>query len=126
MEWSGRHRICRTQMENARILREEALELQARLEKRAERENQKLLEIPMIDSRSRLIPNDAVSGFDSPSYEREVAEELGSELHELLDNAEELKTLHKDGETYFHGFDFLQNCSDGCLTSVFSTHSDRA
>ena len=62
----------------------------------------------MIGSRSRLVPNDAVPGFDSPSYEREVAEELGSELHALLDNAEELKTLHKDGETYFHGFDFLQ------------------
>lgn len=121
LEWSGRVRYCRTQLDNARILIEEATgntcllfkifinishsELQYELERHADH-------IPLIQARSGP-SNGLLSSHvleKSVDDDNEKESELLNPFLDLLENDQQtpLKTILQNGETYFNGFDFVQ------------------
>ena len=81
-----------------------SLELELKLERRAEKEQRKLEDLTILTPRSRHFP--AMQYDVSKDYLE--SEEIEEEKSSFPRFEQDIKKLTKDGETYVHGFDFLQ------------------
>ena len=86
------------------------LELELKLQRRAEKERKKMEELTILTPRSRHFPEIQFDvGLNSNNYQEEIQENLESrENNDSRESKNQIKKLTKDGETYVHGFDFLQ------------------
>ena len=86
------------------------LELELKLQRRAEKERKKIEELTILTPRSRHFPEIQFDvGLNSENYQEEIQEKFEPrENTDFREGQNQIKKLTKDGETYVHGFEFLQ------------------